>query len=177
MWAMTIGCSPSERMPVLCQKRATELALTSVPRKRLYLAWVKIQSPEECCWRFAREEAWAWKSLLRSKKICSPGWIRAVPLGEAPHIRLSVIASGAMELDEEFMGDIVFDGLGPFMLPVATAVGAISARDRVEISLRIQTTPKRQETILITVSVNQAVELAALLTAASGDALRPASSS
>jgi len=71
------------------------------------------------------------------------------------------------------MGDIVFDGLGPFMLPVATAVGAIRARDRVEISLRIQTTPNRQETILITVSVNQALELAALLGTASGDALRP----
>ena len=71
------------------------------------------------------------------------------------------------------MGDIVFDGLGPFMLPVATAVGAIQARDRVEISLRVQTTPNRQETILITVSLNQAVELAALLNAATGDALRP----
>lgn len=71
------------------------------------------------------------------------------------------------------MGDIVFDGLGPFMLPVATAVGAIQARDRVEISLRVQTTPNRQETILITVSVNQAVELAALLSAATGNALRP----
>jgi hypothetical protein len=94
--------------------------------------------------------------------------------GDAARI---VIASDAMEMDETFMGDIVFDGLGPFMLPVATAVGAIPARDRVEISLRVQTAPKRQETILITVSVNQAVELAALLNAASGNALRSASSS
>ena len=73
------------------------------------------------------------------------------------------------------MGDIVFDGLGPFMLPAALAIGAIPSRDRVEISLRVQATPARQETILITVSVNQAVELASLLGSATGGALRPAS--
>lgn len=71
------------------------------------------------------------------------------------------------------MGDIIFDGPGPFMLPVAMAVGAIPSRDRVEISLRVQATPARQETILITVSVNQAVELASLLGSATGNALRP----
>jgi hypothetical protein len=71
------------------------------------------------------------------------------------------------------MGDIVFDGPGPFILPPAMAVGAIQARDRIEISLRVQATQTRQETILITVSVNQAVELAALLGTVTGNALRP----
>jgi hypothetical protein len=78
-----------------------------------------------------------------------------------------------VEVEEEFGGDIIFDGPGPFMLPVALAVGAIPARDRVEISLRVQTTPNRQETILITVSVNQAIELASLLGSATGEAVRP----
>jgi len=75
--------------------------------------------------------------------------------------------------DEDFMGDIAFDGPWPFILPVAMAVGAIQAQEPVEISLRVQTTPNRQEGVLITVSVNQAVELAALLSAATGNALRP----
>lgn len=61
------------------------------------------------------------------------------------------------------MGDIVFDGPGPFMLPSALLVGAIQSQDRVEISLRVQATPARQETILVTVSVNQATELVSLI--------------
>ncbi len=72
------------------------------------------------------------------------------------------------------MGDIVFDGLGPFMLPTAVSVGAITARDRVEISLRVQAPQGRQETILVTLSTNQAIELASLLGVASSGALRPA---
>ncbi len=71
------------------------------------------------------------------------------------------------------MGDVVFDGLGPFVLPAAMSIGAIPSRDRVEMSLRVQATPTRQETLLISVSVNQAIELAALLSSAAGSALRP----
>ena len=71
------------------------------------------------------------------------------------------------------MGDIVFDGLGPFVLPIAQSVGAIASRDRVEVSMRIQANPHRQETLLISMSVNQAVELAGQLGAAAGIALRP----
>jgi hypothetical protein len=73
---------------------------------------------------------------------------------------------------EEFMGDIIFDGAGPFPLPAARSVGALSSRDRVEMSVRIQVGHAREETLLISLSVNQAVELAGLLNAATGNALR-----
>ena len=70
------------------------------------------------------------------------------------------------------MGKIIFDGHGPFVVPVSQSSVAITSGTTVELHIRFLADSKHMETLLIPMSVDQAVDLAGKLGHAAGLALR-----
>lgn len=69
------------------------------------------------------------------------------------------------------MGDVRFDGLGPYAMPVSQSATAKAVGTTVEASLRLLVHPNQLEVVHVPMTLDMALELANALTLAARDAL------
>jgi hypothetical protein len=70
------------------------------------------------------------------------------------------------------MGELVFDGLGPYEMPVSQGVKAFAEGSMVALHIRLMTSQHQQGTVVVRLSCDQAVYLAGQLGMAAGIALK-----
>ena len=69
------------------------------------------------------------------------------------------------------MGTVSFDGQAPYALPVTQHTKAVVAGDMVEARIRLATSPRTLEDVIVLLTASQASVLASQLAAAAGEAL------